>query len=232
MAGDSDLLGSRFFAARFIIGIGLGGLGLIGLGISECNMSSFGKAEPKTLTAAELFDQGFGDNNHVLLTDFALGSNSILTKVSGRRGRVSIDGWIPIASRQEARDYLQQTIENQVQGNSGEDPEDNSLDDVDFAPGFFRGVVMIGNINDENDVLPVYERETLQGIVTKGSRTIDPGDFKLLKKHYPGVNFKNVYVLELDRKPAGFFKLILYFGGGLAIIGVALFMGLKAGESS
>ena len=225
------MLGSRFFTYRFIIGIGLGGIGMIGFGIGECNMSSFGKAEPKTLTAAELFDQGFGDNNHVLLTDFALGSNSILTKVSGRRGRVSIDGWIPIATRQEAMDQINQNLESRKR----DDPDgaiEVSLDDFDFQPGFFRGVIMMANIDDENDVLPVYERETLQGVVTKGSRTIASGDFNLLKKNYPGVNFKNVYVLDLDKKPAGFFKLILYFSGGVALIGLALFMGLKAGESN
>lgn len=277
---------------RFLIGLGIAGLGLIAVGVGECNMSSRAKAEPQTLTMAELLKNGPGKNAHVELTDFALGDKGYLVQETGRFGSSNYHAWVPVTPVEEleaARDSWMgdPKVQERMKG-AVKEPEEPSkpkvakkgkkskksgksskkktssakakkaaaekaaaekaaaekaameqvakiqeiLDEFSYEPGIFRAIVHSSNMKAEDEAQAIYERETLRGIVVRGSGDISGEEKKMLAKEFPGVNFGTLWVLRLDHKPAGAGKLFLYFGGGIGLIGAALWMGLKRGGES
>lgn len=219
------------FRIRALLGLGIVGVGVIALGINECNMRSFAKATPKSLTCDELLKDGYGKNTHVVIRDYALSDNAFITSTRGRRGIKNSKTWIPVVPIDAARTEIEATVKR-MKDEASQNGYEFEEEAVHFDPGSFRLLVLVKNMDETDDLAPLYERDTLQGLVTMGKKTISMDEMKLLRKQYGGVNLPLCYVLELDRKPAGIGMLALYFGGGLALIGLALFFGLRSGESN
>ena len=202
---------------RMILFVGLCGLALIFQAFSECRRRDFGKDEPRVITAAEAIEKGPADNAHVVVTDFVLSDEYF--EVTNNDHATN---WIPVTAMETARAFYE----------NARDPSQGGLprQDLRFKPRSFRMIVKVPA--DDAKMLDAYTRENLQGMLLASIHTVDAGTIKAFRKTFPAVDMKGIRVLELDAKPAGFLKIGGYVLAGLAVMGLAGFLGVKRAEKS
>ncbi len=217
--GDTAETRSTLAARRYILIIAVIGLALIGKGFSDCRMRDWTEDTPQRLTAAEAIANGPGRNVHVEISDFMLSHEYVI---------VTIDDddtmWIPVTTAEQAAQY----VKNEMARIGTDDVNEIQFD---YRPLYFSIIVRIPDGNEE-DLEDVYNRELLHGFLITSTQSIGAPASKQLKKAYPSLNMKNLWVLELDRTPSGYIKIVMYFLCGLAIIGVAAYLGLRHGEKT
>lgn len=92
---------------RWTIGLSLGGLILLVIGGMDWSSGSGADREPQTLTAAELFKNGPGENRHVILTEFQIGVEPTFTpppKPATYLGKE--DAFIPLVTKERAEKLM------------------------------------------------------------------------------------------------------------------------------
>jgi hypothetical protein len=198
----------RFLLALIVIG------GVLGfLGVQEMRLASGCKDQPQTLSCKDLAANGFGDNAHVILTDFlSPPSDFVYEEKSGRYTKV----WLPVVSMEG--DYARRLVEAaRTNPNAANLPRPSAQD--------IAVIVTSSKAPDDAAVTRMMEADTLQGVITNKIESISGKERKLLQEAYPGVNFDKTYILEAGRSPAGAAKSMGMLGGGalLAVGGVAGF---------
>lgn len=206
-------------ARRYILIIAVIGFALIGKGFSDCRMRDWAEDVPQRLTAAEAIANGPGRNVHVEISDFTLSHEYVI---------VTIDDddtiWIPVTTAEQAAQY----VKNEMARLETDDVNEIQFD---YRPQYFSMLVRTPD-GDDADLEDVYNRDLLHGFLITSTQSIGAPASKQLKKAYPSLNMRNLWVLELDRTPAGYTMILVYFITGLAVVGLAAFVGLKHGEST
>jgi hypothetical protein len=182
----------------------IGGV-LFFIGWQEWRLGTKAKAQPQTITAADLAARGPGANAHIVLTNFAPTGNYVAYGKKGPGGNM-IGRWqramipaVPIA------------------GNPFGMPGGMLLgNDI-------RIVLKTTKAGDEGELTAIVTRPTLQGVVVNEIEGIGGEEKKLFEQSYPGVDFNRCWILEIDREPAGVGKVLGFMGGGgmLALAGAA-----------
>jgi hypothetical protein len=168
-----------------------GALGLT-FGYLEWRLSSSTKQEPQTIRCADLIDKGPGDNGHVIVTDFAVLTDSIVVERGSKNSPTWNDAWVPMVPKDQAK-----------AGNSAQ---------------AFRLILYTHKAKNEQQLTALANEDKLQGTIIYDIKSLDAKTEKLLRDSYPGTNFESCLILDHDRQPLS----PLVWGGHLAIGALSL----------
>jgi hypothetical protein len=167
--------------------------GVLGwLGIKEWRLSSGASDKPKQVTLKDLIAQGPGDNAHIVLMDFVLCEN--LVYQSNKNSTTWSKAWIPIV------------------------PKPSGGEQVISKPTSFHAILYCPNVKNQVDAASLANRPTLKGMVINDIESLGAEETKLLKQTYPNTDFDKCLIIEPDREPAGFGKIVLFMGGGALLL--------------
>jgi hypothetical protein len=176
------------------------GISLIVLGCREIMLWRIASDRPQVLRCADLGRNGPRSNAHVLLCDFRLCDSAFVYEE--RRGQWT-QAWVPAVPRYEALD----TGPGAAPGGAG----------PPAAPAV-RVLVKMPRARSVADVVQAARQETLQGMVVNAIERLGRVERATLERSYPEVDFDACWILELDRRPAGFAAIVGSLGGGAALI--------------
>jgi hypothetical protein len=164
------------------------------MGYHNTTLTSLGKAEPQTLTAAKLSAEGPGDNIHVKLTDFAIGENFVYEEKYGSWNVV----WIPAFERteQQGGDNLRIIVK--------------SFD--------------IQNKTElEQFCSQAEQKNELTGVITNSIHRLNHEAFEKLRASYPGAQQDRLYVIHEGMQfPDRQTGILLWSGGAAALVVAAI----------
>lgn len=198
------------------------GSGLIYMGFREVQLRGAAKAEPQNITCAELAENGPGDNAHVIMSDFLLAD--VVFVYEGR----SSDGpwtkvWVPAVP---LGGHYHQTLLSMLD-------EDGKIRGAVPKPADINIIVKTSNAPYPNDLDTLADQEAIQGVIVNKIESLESKERKLLEENYPGVDFDECWILEVDRKPATLAKVAGFGGGGVALfaLGASLIVRGRAAKS-
>lgn len=194
---------------RLTIILLLGGLTTLAMAYREMQLSRKAQADPQVLSLEELADRGPGDNMHVLVTDVFLCSHLYLYE--GTESRID-KAWIPATPR---NGVYHRMIENRPKSNWATD----TLDNLE-PPRDIKVLVKIDR-PDTWFLDNCYQEDTIQGLVLNEIESLSQEEADLLESGYPGIDFQDCWIVELNRKPAGPIRLFVLFGAALAFMAIA-----------
>lgn len=199
---------------RILLALVIGGGFLVFLGVQEMRLASGCKAEPQTITYADLASKGFGDNAHVILSDFlSPPSDFVYEEKGGKYSKV----WLPVVSL--TGPYAERLMEQALIN-----PSPNNLPRPSAKE--IRVIVMSEELENDAQIEALMKGDTIQGVITNKIASISGEERKLLQESYPGVDFDTTYILEHARTPASSGKSFGMMGGGalLAVGGIFGFL--------
>jgi hypothetical protein len=161
-------------------------------GYLEWRLSSSTKQEPQTIRCADLIAKGPGDNGHVIVTDFALLTDSIVVESGSENSRTWNGAWVPMVPKDQAK-----------AGNSAQ---------------AFRLIINTHKAKNEQRLTALANEDKIQGTITYDIKSLDAKTEKLLRDRYPGTDFESCQILDHDRRPLP----PLVWGGHLAIGALSL----------
>jgi hypothetical protein len=159
-------------------------------GVQEIALWRVAAPKPQTISCEALGRTGPGDNAHVVLTDFVLCQSAFVYEERGGRWTVA---WVPAVPRGTPL-------------NAGQPPPD------------FRVLVKIPSARSMSDIVQVAQAPTLEGIVVNSIERLGDGERATLQRSYPRVDFERCQIFELDRRPAGWLRVIGSLAGGALLI--------------
>lgn len=171
----------------------IGGVLLLVLGVKESILAGKAEAEPSQMRLQELIENGMGDNIHLTLTEV----NCILdeTVVYGDQGPGG-----------EIVNYDKVWIPATAEGGDGS----------------VKLIIKSTSAKTDGEVQAVASKATHTGLIVNDIESIS-GEERQLLSTVPGVNLDAVYIFHESRAPSGTGMLILYYLGGLLLIGGGLF---------
>jgi hypothetical protein len=187
-------------------------------GFKEWQMREASSAEPERISLQKLIARGPEGNPYVLLTDFEWCDDVVYEHKGGSAPWEKC--WIPVVP-------------------SGGAPAAGPFPGPRFGPGAperpagpsptaFRAIVMTSKVNGPGAV-PGYTRQTtLKGLVTNSVMSLGSKERDLLKQGYPNTDFDKCIIIQDGREPAGPGMLAALLGGGTALFGGGLVIGLMA----
>jgi hypothetical protein len=195
---------------RIIIGLAVVGIGLLCWGGMEWNLGRGASSTPERITLKQLIARGPEGNPNIILTDFELGDNYVITEKNGRWN----DVYVPAAPAGEL--------------NAGAGPGQPQ------AP--IKAVIFSLHVHSEPEIGPVLGKRELPALVTNRIRSLGSEEKRLLKDSYGGnIDVDHCLIIQEGRTPTSGAVLALIFGGGLlallGAVGVAV-MPLLAGRSA
>jgi hypothetical protein len=168
---------------------------LIFFGIQETRLSSMAKDEPTQMTLQELIENGSPDNIYLTLTDV----NCILDKTvlygdEGPGGQITkVD-----------RAWIPATTPG------------GGMGDVKL-------IIKSTQANTENEVAGVASQHTFTGMIINQIDSINREERQLLASGLPGTNLEKAYIFHERRTPSGAGLVILFYVGGVILLGGGLF---------
>jgi hypothetical protein len=176
------------------------GVGLAVYGFKERTLSAAASETPQRLTCAQLGERGYGDNAHVVLTDFAFTVDFVYSEKSGKWKQV----WIPAVP-------LDGEYAEKVRA-AGGDPTKVP------APRPVLVIVTSTDVANQAALSALEEKDELQGLVTNVIDKIDGKTKDLLEKAYGDVSRAQIF--EVGRKVKGTGLILGMIAGG-CILGLA-----------
>jgi hypothetical protein len=168
-------LALHFLMWAFGIAVLLG----LGSGYHEARLWLHAKMDPQTISCADLVEKGFGDNAHIILTDFApLGrfaterSAEQLPDAQGQKSWRVV--YVPIVSK------------NAVQ------PEPD---------GSYKLILMTRELNNKYKLNTLTELDTLHGTIVNDIKSLDPEAQRTLRNLYPNTDPNACLILDHERSP-------------------------------
>ena len=177
----------------------IGGV-LVFMGVQEYRLSKVAKAEPQTITCAQLAARGPGDNAHVRLTDFAFTDNYIYQ--NRKRSTEWKLAYVPAVP-----------------------PRVKDLPAVRTV----RVLIKSTRARNEDQLYALGEGP-LEGVVVNHISGLGSDERRLLKESYPDVDFDACWIIEAGKRPASTGTLLGMIGGGGGLAVVAAGMLLMAAK--
>jgi hypothetical protein len=168
---------------------------LIFFGIQETRLSSMAKDEPTQMTLQELIDNGSPDNIYLTLTDVNCILNEIvLYSDEGPGGRITkVD-----------RAWIPATTPG------------GGMGDVKL-------IIKCTKASTENEVAGVASQNTFTGMIINQIDSINKAERDLLTENMAAANLDAAYIFHERRTPSGTGLVILFYVGGLILLGGGLF---------
>jgi hypothetical protein len=186
----------------------LAGFGLFLKGDEERRLAAVARADPQTITCAELEEHGPGENAHVVLGDYLLCQQAFVYE--SRRGKSTWETvWVPAVPLRGAYHERLLALE---EGAPIPPPDD------------IRVIVKTAKAPDEASLARIAGADTLQGLVVNEVEKLGHSEKELLGESYPGIDFGRVWILEHGRTPGGTTKQLLFYAAGLAAGGFGVFL--------
>jgi hypothetical protein len=158
-------------------------------GVQEIALWRVAGPAPQELTCAELGTKGPGDNAHVVLREFLLCDNAFVYEERGGRWTVA---WVP-------------ALPKGARVPSGQTPD-------------FAVLVKMPRARSMADIVQAARGRELHGMVVNSIERLGDGERATLQRSYPRVDFDRCQILELDRQPAGWLRVIGSLVGGALLI--------------
>ncbi|MBY0230113.1 MAG: hypothetical protein K2W96_12595 [Gemmataceae bacterium] len=192
-------------------------LGVVGIifGYREGALSSASSSGPQTVALADLIANGPGDNKHVLVTD-AAPANPFVSTVSVRKGE-SGQGkpWsavyvplVPVTPQMRA------------------DLAAGRFQEV--RPSAIRAILVSYKATNQAELSALFAQGTVKGTVVNSITSLGSKVQDLLKGSFRDTDFDKVLIIEEGRAPMSRSLALFLFAGGIALIAIALGLGLLA----
>lgn len=196
----------RWKSLRLIVFLILGGLTTFGMGYREWILYRRADAEPQMMSLRELEENGPGGNIFLFVTDVFPCIHSYVYQAEGNT-RVAV--WIPATPLDGAYHRMVADMYSRRQSS-------DTL--LDIPPP--RDIKVLIKLNRDNVDLLSDDllEDTARGLVLNDIETLDREVAELLEEAYPGINFENCWIIELNREPVGPGRLLLLFGASVAFL--------------
>jgi|GEM_PF-2508511 len=147
------------------------------------------KDAPNTISLSELVVNGYGDNAHIILTDF------VLSDRVGIAGGDKKNAYIPATTVLDAVNaVMKHTTPNSKTGELELD------EDYTYIPQHFPLIVCIYDTTDEK-IESLSQADKIQGVVLTGFRSIlGSGVRAQLIKEYPRADFNKMLALHVNKE--------------------------------
>lgn len=195
----------------------VGGAGLY-YGSLQLELSKYAKPEPQHLSLAELAADGYGDNAHVVVSDFFFGWNHVITY--GRRGLVEA---IYVPAVPLYGDYHERAMA--LIDAAGDGPVDV---DALAPPQQIDVIVKLTDAHDADDVNEVGMLDDLPGVVINEIEELSSDQQEVLREVYPGLDFSECLILEYDRPASTAMQATLFMVGGAIVLLIGALLGFFA----
>jgi hypothetical protein len=186
----------------FRIWLLVGGAALAWYGFKEWRLASVTKAEPQRITCAALERDGYGDNAHVLITDFLMSPTGFVYS-EGKQG----SGWkavyVPLVP---------------LDGSYAAALRDLPKDQAPPAPGQFGVILKTERAPNEAALVRLGDSDTLLGVVINEIDALDAKTKDLLARGYPGIDLDACWIVEDRRTVKGSGTGLGLLAGGLALL--------------
>jgi hypothetical protein len=183
---QGDVAGRILFVAVFV------GVALLVVAVVEGRLMGAASATPQTLSLAQLAANGYGDNAHVILTDFFPGDNFVYEYRGSQSRWESV--YVPVVP-----------LTPQLRARLGP----GAMGRQAIPPGSIRVIVHSSRVHSQTDLPTVFGAPTIQGTVVNSIRSLGSETQKLLRDSYPGTDFGSCYILQEGRKPSSAAFVIL-----------------------
>jgi hypothetical protein len=193
---------------RFAIAIMVIGGVVAFLGFQEWQLASVAKADPQTISCADLSEKGYGDNAHVRLTNFIMSPGTYVYKADAKAPSKPWETvWVPLVP--EGGEY-HQMVEKIVK-------EKGENADIPM-PTNIRVILKSKKIANETSLGSAMEAPEIDGIVVNKIESLGSKEKDILKSSYAGIDFDKCWIVEHARTPAGTPQIMGMMGGGLAAV--------------
>lgn len=181
---------------RLMLALLVAGGVLIFVGVQEYRLSQVAKAEPQTITCAQLASKGPGDNAHVRLTEFEFTDNYVFQEE--KRSTDWKVSYVPAVPPRIKDDPGVRVIKVLVKSTAARN----------------------------EDQLYALGQSPIQGVVINTVSSLGRDEKRLLKESYPNVDFDTCWIIHADKAPASRGKLMGLIGGGsgLAVVAAGLLL--------
>jgi hypothetical protein len=185
------------FTFRARLGLGmliLGGV-LIYFGVREAQLGMSASAEPEAITLKALLDRGATGNPHVLVRDYVLDVDRGVEKGQENNAGEWQVVWVPIAPAGEVK--------------PGE-------------PFPIRAVIRSKRVHHETDLRLL--QPTVHGMVVNGIESLGSDERKVMEEMAAGADLGRCLIIDDERAPSDASWLFGFFGGGVALVAVGVFL--------
>jgi hypothetical protein len=181
---------------RLLFALVIAGGVLVFAGVQEYRLSKVAKAEPQTITCAQLASKGPGENAHVRLTEFEFTENYVYQEQ--KRSTEWKVSYVPAVPPRVKDDPGVRVIKVLIKSTAARN--ENELFALGQAP--------------------------VQGVVINTISALGRDERRLLKESYPGVDFDTCWIVEAGKEPASRGRLMGLIGGGsgLAVVAAGLLL--------
>ena len=190
---------------RFAIALMVGGGFLAFFGYNENKLASAADTEPQTISAADLMANGYGDNAHVIVTDFQLitWETIVLTPEDNENKFEKV--WAPVITADDP--YMEEL---------------RALPDTAVAAPPYRDQIKLilyaKDISNSAELESAAMKDTVQGLVINEIDQLGGDELKELQKSL-SIDPDKVLVLEHKRTPkSGGLTMLMLVGGVLLIL--------------
>jgi hypothetical protein len=175
------------------IGIGMAVIGacLIGWGVMEWRLGRGASSTPERISLKQLIARGPEGNPNIILTDFVLCQNFVVTEKNGRWDNI----YMPVVPADEA--------------NQGAGP---------VRATNVKAVLFSLNVHAEADIARLLDKKELPALVTNRIRSLGSEEKDLLQKNYGGIDANTCLIIQEGRTPFSGALLGLMFGGGAVLV--------------
>ncbi|QQE10269.1 hypothetical protein JD969_12230 [Planctomycetota bacterium] len=193
-----------FFENRANRAIGFGGtLGGILLLISSYTaftQLSSSKNEPQTITAQQLITEGYGDNLFMTVTNYTPLLNAMIVKEDDiERSTMNRGVWVPITPKRTSKSVKKR-------------PE-------------CKVILYSRYLYDPEQINAFSRTKEFTGLVVDNIPVGDKINSDAFSSIFPDADFDNILIIEHNKKPPGYLKVVLLLLAGLIITPIGL-MGL------
>lgn len=165
----------------------------------EWDLGAAASAEPEPMSLTQLIARGPEGNPNVLLTNYVLCNNYV---VSQRRGSWE-SVWVPVVPEEDVAD-----------------PKAGPVRALNV-----RAIVMSNRVRSDEELLERLDRHRLPVFVTNKVMGLGPKQRELLEQNYPGTDFSSCLILQDERHwsltsvllTAAAGVVLLVVGGALAV---------------
>jgi len=195
---------------RLTLALLVGAAGFSFIAYTEYNTYSTTKAEPNSLTMTELVADGFGDNANVVLTEFALSDEGVLSTGDKR------NAYIPATTMLDAV--------TKVMDEAKSDEETGELifeADFTYSPKTFPLIVCLNDITDA-EMEAYWNAESLEGIILTGYGSLSSDTRNELRTRFPQADFDNIMALHVGKERPSLNAILALVGGAVICLLIGL----------
>ena len=205
---------------RIYLAMIIGGGFLVFYGFQEYRLASAMQNTPQKITCEQLGASGPGKNAYVDLEEFLLCNFSYIYEVDeDNRWRTVYIPAVPLGG-----EFHQKILEFNERIEA--EPEIELSEDDLPMPTNIQVIIKSKKVNSDAQVEALANQDSIRGVVINKIEKLGEQERNLLASSYPGINFKNVWIIEERREPSNRSRgagislaglVLLFFGGYLVL---------------